>query len=91
MSSLKTFKNDFFLVLTIIIIAWSITTILSWPTIDNKSINFSLDIVGIGNNNSNSNNIEKPSPFEGTRREIETKQEEIRQEIAIMKAQAGDL
>jgi len=88
---LKTFKNDFFLVLTIIIIAWSITTILSRPTIDNKSINFSLDIVGIGNNNSNSNNIEKPSPFEGTRREIETKQEEIRQEIAIMKAQAGDL
>jgi len=91
MSSLKTFKNDFFLVLTIIIIAWSITTILSWSTIDNKSINFSLDIVGIGNNNSNSNNIEKPNPFEGTRREIETKQEEIRQEIAIMKAQAGDL
>ncbi|PIW81653.1 hypothetical protein COZ97_00450 [bacterium CG_4_8_14_3_um_filter_33_28] len=91
MSSLKTFKNDFFLVLTIIIIAWSITTILSRPTIDNKSINFSLDIVGIGNNNSNSNNIEKPNPFEGTRREIETKQEEIRQEIAIMKAQAGDL
>jgi len=88
---LKTFKNDFFLVLTIIIIAWSITTILSRPTIDNKSINFSLDIVGIGNNNSNSNNIEKPNPFEGTRREIETKQEEIRQEIAIMKAQAGDL
>ena len=84
---MKTFKNDFFLVLTIIIIAWSITTILSWPTIDNKSINFSLDIV----NNSNSNNIEKPNPFEGTRREIETKQEEIRQEIAIMKAQAGDL
>jgi len=91
MSSLKTFKNDFFLVLTIIIIAWSITTILSRPTIDNKSINFSLDIVGIGNNNSNSNNIEKPNPFEGARREIETKQEEIRQEIAIMKAQAGDL
>jgi len=91
MSSLKTFKNDFFLVLTIIIIAWSITTILSRPTIDNKSINFSLDIVGIGNNNSNSNNIEKPNPFEGTRREIETKQEEIRQKIAIMKAQAGDL
>ncbi|OIP23406.1 hypothetical protein COS74_01800 [bacterium CG06_land_8_20_14_3_00_33_50] len=88
---MKTFKNDFFLVLTIIIIAWSITTILSRPTIDNKSINFSLDIVGIGNNNSNSNNIEKPNPFEGTRREIETKQEEIRQEIAIMKAQAGDL
>jgi len=91
MSSLKTFKNDFFLVLTIIIIAWSTTIILSWSTIDNKSINFSLDIVGIGNNNSNSNNIEKPNPFEGTRREIETKQEEIRQEIAIMKAQAGDL
>lgn len=88
---MKTFKNDFFLVLTIIIIAWSITTILSRPTIDNKSINFSLDIVGIGNNNSNSNNIEKPNPFEGARREIETKQEEIRQEIAIMKAQAGDL
>lgn len=84
------FKKDFFLAFAlIVVIAWTIA-IFSKPSIDNRSINFSIDIVGIGNNNSNSNDIDY-GPLERTKREIEARQEEIKKEIAIIEARAGGL